>query len=84
MTVIGTEVSICHWYRLANRRHAPGSPVGASSAFAALAMVAERVRSVEPAATWVSAGMSGDYEEAIAAGATHLRIGTAVTGPRPT
>jgi hypothetical protein len=27
--------------------------------------------------------MSGDFAEAIAAGATHLRIGTAITGPRP-
>lgn len=52
-------------------------------AFAALALVAERVRAVEPAATWVSAGMSGDFEEAVAAGATHLRIGSAITGPRP-
>lgn len=57
--------------------------VPAATAFAALALVAERVRSVEPAATWISAGMSGDFAEAIAAGATHLRIGTAITGPRP-
>jgi uncharacterized pyridoxal phosphate-containing UPF0001 family protein len=28
-------------------------------------------------------GMSGDYREAIAEGATHLRIGTAITGNRP-
>jgi uncharacterized pyridoxal phosphate-containing UPF0001 family protein len=27
--------------------------------------------------------MSGDFAEAIAAGATHIRIGTAITGPRP-
>ncbi len=27
-------------------------------------------------------GMSGDYEAAIAEGATHLRIGTAVFGER--
>jgi uncharacterized pyridoxal phosphate-containing UPF0001 family protein len=31
----------------------------------------------------MSAGMTGDFAEAIAAGATHLRIGTAITGPRP-
>lgn len=53
-------------------------------AFAALAMVAERVRALDREASWISAGMSGDYVEAIAAGATHLRIGTAVTGPRNT
>ena len=34
-------------------------------------------------ATWISAGMTGDFEAAIHAGATHLRIGTAITGPRP-
>ncbi|MDF2492531.1 MAG: YggS family pyridoxal phosphate-dependent enzyme, partial [Microbacterium sp.] len=34
-------------------------------------------------ATDISAGMSGDYAEAILEGATHLRIGTAITGNRP-
>jgi uncharacterized pyridoxal phosphate-containing UPF0001 family protein len=28
-------------------------------------------------------GMSGDYREAVLEGATHLRIGTAITGNRP-
>lgn len=36
-----------------------------------------------PEATWLSAGMSGDLEAAIAAGATHVRVGSAVLGPRP-
>ncbi|KAA9087172.1 YggS family pyridoxal phosphate-dependent enzyme [Microbacterium radiodurans] len=54
-----------------------------ASAFARLADVAGAVRSVVPAASWISAGMTGDFEEAIAAGATHLRIGSAITGPRP-
>lgn len=52
-------------------------------AFARLAGYAERVRTVVPEATWVSAGMTQDFAEAIAHGATHLRIGTAITGPRP-
>jgi len=54
-----------------------------ASAFATLAGYAERVRSVVPTATWMSAGMTADFAEAIAAGATHLRIGSAITGPRP-
>ena len=54
-----------------------------AAAFERLARAAAVVRSVAPDATWLSAGMSGDYREAIAAGATHLRIGTAITGPRP-
>ncbi|SBS74035.1 YggS family pyridoxal phosphate-dependent enzyme [uncultured Microbacterium sp.] len=52
-------------------------------AFARLADAAAVVRAVVPGADWISAGMTGDFEEAIAAGATHLRIGSAITGPRP-
>ena len=54
-----------------------------ATAFATLADVAAQVRAVVPAATWVSAGMSGDLEAAIGAGATHVRVGTAVLGTRP-
>jgi pyridoxal phosphate enzyme (YggS family) len=39
--------------------------------------------SSRPEATWLSAGMSADLEEAIRAGATHVRIGTAILGSRP-
>ncbi|CAI9392178.1 YggS family pyridoxal phosphate-dependent enzyme [Microbacterium sp. T2.11-28] len=53
-----------------------------AEAFTRLAASADAVRTVVPDATWISAGMSGDFAEAIAAGATHLRIGTAITGPR--
>ncbi|MFH8252346.1 YggS family pyridoxal phosphate-dependent enzyme [Microbacterium sp. B2969] len=52
-------------------------------AFARLAECSARVRTVIPDADWISAGMTGDFPEAIAAGATHLRIGSAITGPRP-
>lgn len=55
----------------------------AASAFARLHGYAERLRALDPSATAVSAGMTGDYAEAIAAGATHLRIGSAITGNRP-
>ncbi|MCE0457040.1 MULTISPECIES: YggS family pyridoxal phosphate-dependent enzyme [Curtobacterium] len=53
------------------------------AAFARLRSISERVVALEPAATDISAGMSGDYAEAILEGATHLRIGTAITGNRP-
>lgn len=53
------------------------------AAFARLRDVADAVRGIEPSASWISAGMTGDFVEAIAAGATHLRIGSAITGPRP-
>ncbi len=52
-------------------------------AFQRLARLAAEVRRVEPSATWVSAGMSGDLEDAVKTGATHVRIGSAVLGPRP-
>jgi PLP dependent protein len=52
-------------------------------AFERLAAVAARLRRDHPTATVVSAGMSGDLEEAIRCGATHVRVGSAVLGPRP-
>ena len=52
-------------------------------AFERVRAASDRVRSLAPQATSISAGMSQDYREAIAAGATHLRIGTAITGNRP-
>lgn len=53
-------------------------------AFARVREASERVRSLAPGATDISAGMSHDYADAILEGATHLRIGTAITGNRPT
>lgn len=55
----------------------------AARAFGRLAEYSERVRALAPEATAISAGMTHDYAEAIAAGATHLRIGRAITGNRP-
>lgn len=53
-------------------------------AFARLAEVAEGMRAVHPEATALSAGMSGDLEIAIRYGATHVRVGSALLGMRPT
>jgi pyridoxal phosphate enzyme (YggS family) len=52
-------------------------------AFARLAGIAAEVRAEHPAATVLSAGMSGDLEAAIAHGATHVRVGSALLGMRP-
>ena len=52
-------------------------------AFERLAEVAAGLRQDYPDATFVSAGMSEDLEEAVRAGATHLRVGSAVLGTRP-
>ena len=51
--------------------------------FDLLAEVAQRVRDQHPAAVQLSAGMSHDLEAAIVAGATHVRVGTALLGSRP-
>jgi len=53
-----------------------------AGAFARLLDSAAVVRRVRPSAAVISAGMSGDLEAAIAAGATHVRIGTALLGDR--
>jgi pyridoxal phosphate enzyme (YggS family) len=51
--------------------------------YSRLSRIAAEFRSGHPQATWVSAGMSADLEAAVRFGATHVRIGSAVLGPRP-
>jgi len=52
-------------------------------AFARLAVLAARVRADHPESVELSAGMSADLEAAVAAGATVVRVGTALFGDRP-
>ena len=52
-------------------------------AFAQLARAAREIRADHPGASWISAGMSADLESAVANGATHLRVGSAILGSRP-
>ena len=56
--------------------------VPAADSFRMLRDVADEVRAAHPAAVMISAGMSGDLEQAIEAGATHVRVGTALLGGR--
>lgn len=58
-----------------------GAPPG--PAFERLAALAARIRADHPGAVDLSAGMSGDLEAAVAAGATVVRVGTALFGDRP-
>jgi uncharacterized pyridoxal phosphate-containing UPF0001 family protein len=55
----------------------------AEAAYSDLAVASTRLRALHPAATAVSAGMSADFSLAIRAGATHVRVGSAVLGERP-
>jgi pyridoxal phosphate enzyme (YggS family) len=54
------------------------------AAFARVRAASEGLRRLAPEADAMSMGMSGDFRDAILEGATHLRIGTAITGNRPT
>ncbi|SDC24241.1 YggS family pyridoxal phosphate-dependent enzyme [Streptomyces prasinopilosus] len=53
------------------------------AAFERLVDLSTDLRAAHPAANMVSAGMSADLEQAVAAGATHVRVGSAVLGVRP-
>ncbi|HSS68354.1 MAG TPA: YggS family pyridoxal phosphate-dependent enzyme [Nocardioidaceae bacterium] len=60
------------------------APLGgdAAEAYDRLAVISQRLRAGHPEATAISAGMTGDYLEAISAGATHVRVGSAILGER--
>lgn len=51
-------------------------------AFSRLAKLHEHLLQIHPTATWRSAGMSGDFQEAINSGATHVRLGASILGKR--
>jgi pyridoxal phosphate enzyme (YggS family) len=55
-----------------------------AKAFAEVAELSARFRQDFPMARSLSAGMSGDYEIAIAYGATHIRVGSQILGTRVT
>jgi pyridoxal phosphate enzyme (YggS family) len=80
---LATRVAACQHLRL--RGLMAVAPTGADpvKAFAQLATVARGIRAEHPGATWISAGMSDDLEAAVANGATHLRVGSAILGSRP-
>ena len=53
-----------------------------SDSFARLRAIQDEFKAVYKNATYLSAGMSGDYEMAISYGTTHLRIGSSILGNR--
>jgi pyridoxal phosphate enzyme (YggS family) len=62
------------------------APIGEEPrrAFERVRVASERLVAIHPQARFISAGMTGDFREAVLEGATHLRIGTAITGNRAT
>ena len=61
----------------------PDTGIDPRAAFRRLADVAARLKRDHPGALTISAGMSEDLEEAVACGATQVRIGGAILGHRP-
>lgn len=84
LAVLAERVRATHGLRLLGVMGVAPLDTEPRRAFARLQAASQRVSVIDPAATFISAGMSGDYREAILEGATHLRIGTAITGIRPT
>ncbi len=76
------EVAAEAGLRLAGLMAVPPLGAPARAAFATLRAVSEAVQRAHPEATALSAGMSGDLEDAVMEGATHLRIGTDLLGSR--
>ena len=88
---------VARWPRVARRARArdsrpqPARPHGgrtpgrtrATGVRARSRALRTRASASHPSATALSIGMSHDFRDAILEGATHLRIGTAITGNRP-
>lgn len=84
LPALADHVAGCEHLRLRGLMGVPPLGSDPDRAYADLAALAERVRRNHPGADALSAGMSADLEAAVRAGATHLRIGTALLGRRPT
>lgn len=83
LTVLSDHIASLEGLRL--RGVMAVAPLGMppEQAFDLLAVAAGQVRTDHPGATWLSAGMSGDLEQAITYGSTCVRVGTALLGGRP-
>lgn len=62
----------------------PPVAADARTAFTEIAAIHRRFITRYPAATSLSAGMSGDFEIAVDCGATHIRVGSSILGSRTT
>ena len=69
-------------HTLAGLMSVPPVEMNPNDAFAQLALIHMEFMKLFPGAKSLSAGMSGDYEEAISHGATHVRVGSSILGSR--
>lgn len=83
LPALGEAVAVAPGLRL--RGLMAVAPLGEEphAAFARLAGLRDEFVREFPQAQELSAGMSGDLEAAVAIGATHLRVGSAILGSRP-
>jgi len=83
VSALANSIAAAQHLRLRGLMAVAPQGVDPAEAFAQLATVARGMRADHPGATWISAGMSADLEAAVANGATHLRVGSAILGSRP-
>jgi uncharacterized pyridoxal phosphate-containing UPF0001 family protein len=84
LLTLGQAISSTQHLDLAGLMVVPPVQAEPEKAFSEVAELARRFRQEFPTAQSLSAGMSGDYEIAIAHGATHIRVGSQILGPRAT
>jgi len=81
--VLASEIASLPHLRLDGVMTVAPLDVDPRPAFDQLVALSARLRSGHPGADVVSAGMSDDFESAVEAGATHLRVGRSILGERP-
>lgn len=79
---LSEHVGAAESLRLAGLMTVPPLGAEARAVFARLRELSAAVRAQHPGAVEISAGMSGDIEDAVAEGATLVRVGTALLGER--
>ncbi len=79
---MAAQIASAHGLNLLGVMAVGGLEVDPRFEFERVAVLSDALRREHPRANQISAGMSGDYEIALEYGATHLRIGTAITGNR--
>jgi len=82
LLALGQAISSTKYLDLAGLMVVPPVQAEPEKAFSEVAELAQHFRQEFPSAQSLSAGMSGDYEIAIAHGATHIRVGSQILGPR--
>jgi len=82
LLALGQAISSTRHLDLAGIMVVPPVHTEPEKAFSEVALLSQRFCLEFPSAQSLSAGMSGDYEIAIAHGATHIRVGSQILGPR--